>query len=178
MSFPLSHLALRFLSLSLLAVGGAQALVPQIQLEFVTQTHWISPHEFTELFALSQLLPGPNLLVMIGLIGWHVAEAPGFLVAILAVMGPSSVLAWGVGRFYASFAHIPSLLRLKMSLAPVVVGLTFSSGWILVQTITTDKTGWFVAGFVALVGGLTSLHPTLILGMGTCLALILFSLFS
>jgi chromate transport protein ChrA len=43
----LVQLALRFLGLSLIAVGGANALVPAIHAQAVSNAHWIDERSFT-----------------------------------------------------------------------------------------------------------------------------------
>jgi chromate transporter len=67
----LPALAEIFSELSLLAVGGANALVPEMQRRVEAQG-WMGPAEFAALFALAQAAPGPNMLV-VTLVGWRVA---------------------------------------------------------------------------------------------------------
>jgi chromate transport protein ChrA len=56
---------------------------------------WMSDAHFAQLFALAQAAPGPNIIV-VGLIGWHVAGLAGMVVAMLAATGPSGLLAYGL----------------------------------------------------------------------------------
>jgi len=51
--------------------------------------HWITAPQFGAMFALAQAAPGPNMMV-VTLIGWHVAGWQGVLVTSLATFGPSS----------------------------------------------------------------------------------------
>ena len=51
-----------FLSLSLLAVGGAIATAPDMHRYLVEHQHWISDDQFRASMALAQAAPGPNLL--------------------------------------------------------------------------------------------------------------------
>ena len=77
----LVELAWRCAALSLVAVGGINAILPEVHRAVVEVEHWMTSAEFAELFALAQLAPGPNAMV-IALIGWKVAGVPGAFVAL------------------------------------------------------------------------------------------------
>ena len=83
----LVSLALVFMQLSLLAFGGTNSVIPEMQRQVVEVHGWVTPQEFAALFALAQAAPGPNMLV-VTLIGWRVAALPGALVTTLAVAAP------------------------------------------------------------------------------------------
>jgi chromate transporter len=93
----LAALALLFGQLSLLAVGGVNTVLPEMQRQVVQVHRWMKPGEFAALFALAQAAPGPNMLVST-LIGWRVAGLPGALVATLSLYGPSSLLTFVASR--------------------------------------------------------------------------------
>jgi chromate transporter len=64
-------LFLHFVSLSLLAVGGAITTAPDIHRYLVDETHWLSDTQFTSSIALAQGAPGPNVM-FVALMGWNV----------------------------------------------------------------------------------------------------------
>ena len=72
----LIELAAQFLVLSLLSIGGANAVLPEIHLRVVETEGWMTDADFAQLFALSQAAPGPNVLI-VSLIGWKVAGVVG-----------------------------------------------------------------------------------------------------
>ena len=80
----LGEVAAQFAILSLLSIGGANAVIPEIQRRAVEVEHWMTNADFTQLFALSQAAPGPNVLI-VSLIGWKVAGVLGGVVALLAI---------------------------------------------------------------------------------------------
>ena len=90
-------LAAFFAVTSLFAVGGANSAIPEIHRYAVDVQHWLSARQFADSFALAQLTPGPNLII-VTLIGYHVAGIAGAVVATLAMCTPTSVLAFVVGR--------------------------------------------------------------------------------
>ena len=73
---------------SLFAVGGANSAIPEIHRYAVDVQHWLSARQFADSFALAQLTPGPNLII-VTLIGYHVAGIAGAVVATLAMCTPT-----------------------------------------------------------------------------------------
>ena len=63
------ELFLWFALLSLLSVGGISTILPEMHRIVVEANGWVSAAEFTQLFAVSQAAPGPNVLIA-SLIGW------------------------------------------------------------------------------------------------------------
>ncbi|HMS04436.1 MAG TPA: chromate transporter, partial [Burkholderiaceae bacterium] len=51
-----------FLSLSLLAVGGAITTAPDMHRYLVGSQHWLSDAQFNASIAIAQAAPGPNVL--------------------------------------------------------------------------------------------------------------------
>ena len=56
----LGTLAIQFAIMSLLALGGANAVVPEMHRQAVELRGWMSDREFTDMFAMSQAAPGPG----------------------------------------------------------------------------------------------------------------------
>ena len=86
--------------MSLFAVGGANAAIPEMHRVAVEVRHWLTDTQFADVYAISQLSPGPNVLI-VTLIGYSVAGVTGALVATLAMCVPTAVLALFVRRFLA-----------------------------------------------------------------------------
>ena len=51
-----------FLSISLLAVGGAVCTLPEMHRFLVDRQHWLSDPQFNASIAIAQAAPGPNVL--------------------------------------------------------------------------------------------------------------------
>jgi chromate transporter len=65
-----------FLSLSLLAVGGAVITAPDMHRFLVAENQWLTEQQFSSSIALAQSAPGPNVL-FVGLMGWNVGLNAG-----------------------------------------------------------------------------------------------------
>jgi hypothetical protein len=65
-----------FLSLSLLAVGGAIITAPDMHRFLVDHNEWLTEQQFSSSIALAQASPGPNVL-FVAVIGWNVGLNAG-----------------------------------------------------------------------------------------------------
>jgi chromate transporter len=128
----LAEIAARFAALSLVAIGGINAILPEIHRAVVEVEHWMTSAEFAELFALAQLAPGPNAMV-VALIGWKVAGIAGAFVATVAICGPSSVLCFVVLHWWDRLRDSPRRAIVARALAPVAIGLMLASGYTLAR---------------------------------------------
>ena len=102
----LLSLALAFGWLSLFAVGGAAAAIPEIHRIAVDVNHWMTDTQFADAYAISQLSPGPNVLI-VSLVGYKVAGILGALVATVAMCGPTAALAYTVSRILHHAGNSP-----------------------------------------------------------------------
>src|SRR5262249_20123929 len=96
-SDPIFTLAIQMALLSFFAIGGAVAAIPEMHRLAVDVEHWMTDRQFADMFALAQLSPGPNVMI-VTLIGYHVAGMTGALVATVAMCGPTCFLAYHIGR--------------------------------------------------------------------------------
>ena len=101
-SGALVALFVQFTVLSLFAIGGASTVVPEMQRQMVEIRGWLSDRQFSELYAIAQAAPGPNVM-FVALLGHYIAGAPGAIVATAAMCGPTCLLAYGVSRTFERF---------------------------------------------------------------------------
>jgi chromate transporter len=123
-------LAVQFALMSLLALGGANAVVPEMHRQAVELRGWMSDHEFTDMFAMSQAAPGPNVM-LVTLIGYHVAGLAGAMVTTLAMCGPTAVLAHFLGKIWDRFRDAPWRMAVQTGVVPISVGLVGASAIVL-----------------------------------------------
>jgi chromate transporter len=157
-SNPLFAIALTFATMSLFAVGGANAAIPEMHRVAVEVRHWLTDRQFADVYAISQLSPGPNVLI-VTLIGYSVAGISGALVATLAMCVPTAVLALFVSRFLArsSQARWPAILQ--AALVPLSIGLMGASGFVLARTSDRTVVAALVTIGAAVLAATTRLNP-------------------
>ena len=154
-------LALLFGQLSLLAFGGANSILPELQRQIVGRG-WMSGHEFAALFALAQAAPGPNMMV-VSLIGWRVAGLSGALVSTIAIAGPTSVLTYLSAGAWFRLRDRTWRKAIQAGLLPVTIGLVMASAALIVVSTTLGWQTGTIAAVVALLVHFTKFHPLLIL---------------
>ena len=168
---PVLALALTFATMSLFAVGGANSAIPEMHRVAVDVHHWLTDKQFADVFAIAQLSPGPNVLI-VTLIGYAVAGVGGALVATLAMCVPTAVLAFYVSRFLRQRSHSRWPAIIQAALVPLSIGLMGASGLIL--ALTSDRT-WaaaLVTAGAAILASTTRLNPLWLLLAGGLLGFI------
>ena len=155
---PVWALLWTFGLMSLFAVGGANAAIPEMQRIAVDVRHWMTDKQFSDIYAISQLSPGPNVLI-VTLIGYAVAGVVGAFAATLAMCLPTAVLAYGVSRFLArqSASRWPAIIQ--AALVPLSIGLMGSGALILAQTTDRSLVAAFVTGAAATLTFATKINP-------------------
>jgi len=150
------ELHLHFCMLSLLAVGGALAIVPEMHRYLVTDLQLMTETAFSQSVTLSQIAPGPNIL-LVAVMGWNIGlqSAGGFAAGGLAItMGfvmalgllaaavlPSSLLSYFMVRWMHLHQHARGVRAFKSGMVPLVMGLMLSAGWLL-QTASNPNMDW------------------------------------
>ncbi len=158
----LLQLARLFLLLSLLAVGGGNAVIPDMQRAAVDTYHWMGNREFLDLFAISRLAPGPGSLI-VALIGQRAAGLAGAAVATAAMFGPSGVFVYFASRLWHRHRHAEWRAKVERGLAPVAIGLVFASALALMRGTETGLTAVAVTAVAAVVLTLTEVNPLIVL---------------
>ena len=155
---PVATLVWTFALMSLFAVGGANSAVPEMHRIAVDVRHWMSDTQFADIFAISQLSPGPNVLI-VTLIGYSVAGVAGALAATLAMCGPTAILAYYVSRLLqrASQSRWPAIVQ--AALVPLSIGLMGASGLILALTSDRSWMAALVTASAAVLAFATRLNP-------------------
>ncbi len=168
-----------FLSLSLLAVGGAITTAPDMHRYLVDQQGWLTDGQFTASIAIAQAAPGPNVL-FVALMGWNVGlnagglwlALLGVLVSMLGIMLPSSALTYMASRWGHENRDLRAVRAFKQGMAPIVIALLIATGWLLASAHgepARDWPLWLTTVVSTLVVWRTRLHLLWLLGAGALL---------
>ena len=173
-----------FLALSLLSVGGAITTAPEMHRYLVEERHWLSDSQFTSSIALGQAAPGPNVL-FIALIGWNVGVnaaggmgagmsawglgLTGVALSMLGIMLPSTTLTYSIARWGHRNRERREVRAFKQGMAPIVIALLASTGWILASSHGSALENWrlwLLSAAVTVVIWKTRIHMLWLLGAG------------
>ena len=180
-------LLIHFLSLSLLAVGGAITTAPDMHRYLVDERQWLSDGQFTSSIALAQAAPGPNVL-FIALMGWNVGVNAaggmgagwaaaglgglGVLLAMLGIMLPSTTLTFAAARWGHKNRELRAVRAFKQGMAPIVIALLAATGWILAASHGSSLDHWplwLLTVVVTVLVWKTRIHMLWLLGGGALL---------
>ena len=138
-------LAVQFMIMSLLALGGANAVLPEVHRQVVEVGQWMSERQFADYFAIAQAAPGPNVQIVV-LIGFHVGGILGATVGMLAMCGPTALLALFFARAWDRFKDTLWRNTVQAALVPISVGLVGATAVVLTRAVDTN---WVTAGITA-----------------------------
>ncbi|HEX4984545.1 MAG TPA: chromate transporter [Burkholderiales bacterium] len=153
-----------FLLLSLLSVGGAITVAPDMHRVLVDDLGLISDAQFNASIAIAQASPGPNVL-FVAVMGYQAAGLAGAAATLLGIMLPSTTLALAAARWGHARREWRAVQAFKAGMAPIVIGLLFATGWILDAKVP----GWhhvLLTVAAAVLVWCTRLHLLWLIGAG------------
>jgi chromate transporter len=147
-----------FALMSLFAIGGANSAVPEMQRVAVEVEGWMTARQFTDIFAIAQVTPGPNVII-VALIGYQAAGLLGALVATVAMCGPSCVFAFYIGAVWERFREARWRAAIQAGLLPVSIGLIAASAFVVASSVAHNLSAVALTLIAALVTYTTRLNP-------------------
>lgn len=173
------QLFVQYLTLSLLSVGGAISTAPEMHRYLVEEQHWLTDPQFNASIAIAQAAPGPNVL-FVALMGWQVGINAGgmamgllgVLITMFGILLPSTTLTYMTAQWGHRNRSLRAVRAFKQGMAPVVIALLISTGWILTSVHNNpaeDWRLWLLTAVAALVIWRTKMHLLWTLGAGALL---------
>lgn len=166
----LSELAILFFKLGTVAFGGPAAHVAMMEEEVVRRRKWLSHEEFLDLFAATNLIPGPNSTELAIHIGHKRAGWPGLLVAGICFILPAMCIVTALGWAYVAFGKLPEISGVLYGVKPVVIAVILQALWGLGRTALKTRFLGFV-GLAVAVGsflGVNELALLFLAGAAVC----------
>ena len=158
----LLQLFLHFLSLSVLATGGAIALAADMHRYVVEQHGYISHTDFVNSIALGQAAPGPNIL-FVTVMGWQVAGLQGALATTVGLSLPAMVFPFVISRLGRRAVFERAFKALQLGLSPVAIGLMAATSLLLVREAPGVWKGAAIIAVTVLLLSMTRLPPVLLI---------------
>ena len=123
-----------FFRIGLFGFGGGLAMLPLI-FQSVQEFGIMSPQEFSDLVALSQVTPGPMAVNAATYVGFNFAGFPGAVVATLGVSVPSFIIMLIVANFVKRFYYSWPIMGIFTGIRPVTAGLIGAAAVMLSETV-------------------------------------------
>jgi len=157
-----------FMQLALQGFGG---VLPVAQRELVEKHRWMTREQFVEMLAVSQVLPGPNVVNLALMFGDRCFGWRGAIAAFGGMMAAPTLIVLGLAVLYAEYARIPTVAGALRGMGAVAAGLVLSTALKLATTLRTNRMGPWVGTAFAIVTfvAIAWLHVPLVwvvLGLG------------
>lgn len=166
----LADLAVHSALWSLLAVGGMNATLADIQRYAVDTRHWVSGEQFVTFFSITQAAPGPNGMA-VALIGFQAAGLAGALVTTLSKIIPSALVAYYVSHWVERRNDSALITAIRRGLAPVTVGLLACAAYVFAREIDVAAGRIVLTIATAAIAYRTRLNPIWLVVVGAALGL-------
>ena len=153
-----------FASLSLVSVGGGNTVLPEIHRAAVRREQWMTDQQFADIYAISEAAPGPSSMIS-SLVGYKAAGLPGALLAIASILGPSSLLMYVACLTWERFRTAKWRIAFERGLAPVSLGLLFSSGVTVVRSSDHTLVAYAISAVTMLLLVRSKISPLLLMAV-------------
>lgn len=166
-SVGLTQLGWIFLKVGLVFFGGGFVLIPVLNHQLVQYLGWLTPQQFMDGVAISELTPGP-IAVLATFAGFLKAGVPGALLATAALFAPATILMLLISSLYERLRHQRFAQDFLAGVEPAVIGLIVAAAIVLAPSCISlarpVSVGLGVLGVVLLVR--FQWHPALVLLLG------------
>jgi chromate transporter len=158
-----------FLKVGMVFFGGGFILIPILNHRIVEQLHWLSPREFLDGVAISNLTPGP-IAVLATFTGFHLHGVSGALLATVALFTPAVLLMALISVGYERLRSLSRVQDFLSGVGPTVVGLVASAALILWPSAITSWRALLVGTLALVLLVRFKWHPAFVLALGAALA--------
>jgi len=169
-------LFLSFLKIGAFSFGGGYAMLPLIEQEIVYINQWLTPSEFIDIIAISQMSPGPIAVNAATFVGYKYLGVLGSIVATFGVVCCSfflvTILAKVIIKHYKSFV----VSGIFSGIRPGVIGLIAAACVSLFKSSIVDIKGFIIGVIVLFMLQRTKLHPIAIIFISGALGIAMYSI--
>ncbi|WP_040204090.1 chromate transporter [Neobacillus jeddahensis] len=129
-----------FFKISPVTFGGGFAMIPLIEKEIVEKRKWLTSEDVTDVFALSQTVPGGVAVNSATFIGTRIGGQKGAMAALIGVSLPTFliVLTLGISYFFIhdNLKLDAAFKSIRISIVAMIVYAAFKT----IKTAIVDKT--------------------------------------
>jgi chromate transporter len=112
-----------FLTFAAIALQGFGGVLTIIQRELVDKRGWLTQKEFTEDWAVSQILPGGNVVNLCIILGNRYYGWRGAIAALAGILLPPLFIVLTLATLYNQFVHLPQVAGAVRGMGAAAAGL-------------------------------------------------------
>jgi chromate transporter len=158
----LRELAVLFLRLGTLAMGGPAAHIAMMEDEVVRRRRWMTHDRFLDMLGVCNLIPGPNSTEMAIHIGQLRAGFAGLVVAGACFILPAAAIVLVIAWMYVRFGTMPQAVGLLYGIKPVIIAVVLQALWGLGRTAIKSRLLAMLA-IVTLIASLLDVNDMIVL---------------
>jgi chromate transporter len=158
----LRELAVLFLRLGTLAMGGPAAHIAMMEDEVVRRRRWMTHERFLDMLGVCNLIPGPNSTEMAIHIGQLRAGFAGLVVAGACFILPAAAIVLAIARMYVRFGTMPQAVGLLYGIKPVIIAVVLQALWGLGRTAIKSRL-LAVLAIVAMIASILDVNDMIVL---------------
>jgi chromate transporter len=130
-----------FFTFNRLALQGFGGVLAIAQHELVERQRWLTRQQFVEMLALSQVLPGPNVVNLALMLGDRFFGWRGALSALAGMLLVPLVIVLVLTAAYAELSGIEVVAGALRGMGAVAAGLVIATAFKLIGTLRTNRLG-------------------------------------
>lgn len=158
----------QFTTISLLAFGGGQSVLPLMEQITVRQQEWLDAKAFTSGVGFGYMVPGP-VTTTATFIGYQAAGFPGALAATLGMFLVPVILAAAASAGVSRLAKNRWVLAFSAGATPAIVGLLAATVWSIARHTLTSWSTVGIAILATILAARTKLSSAVLLLGGAVL---------
>lgn len=159
-----------FFKISPVTFGGGFAMIPLIEKEVVEKKKWLKKEDVTDVFALSQSVPGAVAINSATFIGQRIGGIKGAIAAMIGVSLPTFIIVLMLGIFYFYIQDNPKIEAAFLSIRASIVAIIAYAAFKISKTAIIDKStfGIMLIGIPVLF----FIHPVIAIVAGALVGII------
>ena len=157
-------------TLSLFTFGGGFVIVSLMRKKMVVTLNWIDDEEMMDFVTIAQSSPGPIALNGSLMVGYHLANIPGALIAGLGTVLPPMIILTLVSLGYEAVKSNLWIAAAFRGMRPVVAAIVLQVTWTLLKPVLGRKKFIPIAMFLSAFAALYLFNVNIMLVMVICVA--------
>ena len=130
-----------FVAFTRLALQGFGGVLPVAQRELVERLGWLTKEEFLDMLSVSQVLPGPNIVILALMFGDRCFGWRGALASLAGMLLAPTVIVLAITALYARLVQYPMASGALRGMGAVASGLVVSTALKLWPALRRNRMG-------------------------------------
>ena len=170
----LIQLFMTFFKIGAFSFGGGYAMLPLLEEEVIRNHAWMTSGEFINIFAISEMTPGPIAVNAATFVGFRVSGILGAAISTFAVILPSFIVISLIFASLAKFKKSKYVAWIFEGIRPIVIGLIMAAGVTVAKSGFSDVKSIIIALSLFYTVSFKDLNPIFAIIIGGILGVVLY----